>query len=217
MKQKDSLTHEPFWMDEPNPFNRSIATSPKGSLTWWISSAINVFAIFFRFYIFVIIVYFAIKYPILWIFVLPEAVILSIRMFFPRFMEMSRAKAVRIQTLAKEKTKADYIGSAVHTAGHPLLYANQKVVLALMNTELSLFSYESAVPVHTIPVNELLAVDLVTFDEDRIPHIGIIDNTAQALQLTFTWQGKTWICSLRRMYKVRPVEWYQAIQKARLV
>jgi hypothetical protein len=157
------------------------------------------------------------RYPIFWIFVVPEAVILLIRIFIPWYVEKNQAKAVRIQALAKEKTRADYIGSAVHTAGHPLFQVNQKVVLVLKDTGLSMYGYESETPLHTIPVNELLAVDLVTFDDNRIPHIGIIDNTAQALQLTFSWQGKTCICSFRRMYKVRPVEWYQAVQKARLI
>jgi hypothetical protein len=166
-------------------------------------------------FIFALLIFLAIKFPLLWIIVVLEAVILSVRIFVPRLKETRQAKAVRIQSLVKDKTGADYLGSAIHTAGHPLLQVNQPVVLALKDSELSIYSYESAAPIDILSIDELLAVNPVVFDDDYIPHVGVIDNTAQALQISFQRQGNTYIGSFRRMYKVRPIEWYQAMQKAR--
>ncbi len=173
------------------------------------------YALVVRLFIFALIIFLAIKFPLLWIVVLLEAVILSVRIFAPRLKETRQAKAARIQSLAKDKTGADYLGSAVHTAGHPLLEVNQPVVLALKDLELSIYSYGSSTPIDTLSVNEFLAVNPVVFDDDYVPHIGVIDNSAQALQISFQQQANTYTCSFRRMYKVRPIEWYQAIQKAR--
>jgi hypothetical protein len=214
---RNSLPDEPFWIDEPNPYSRPGASATKGSLTWLISGIFKAYALVVRLFIFALIIFLAIKFPLLWIIVLLEAVILSVRIFAPRLKETRQAKAVRIQSLAKDKTGADYLGSAIHTAGHPLLHVNQPVVLALKDSELSIYSYENATPIDILSIDELLAVNPVVFDDDYIPHVGVIDNTAQALQISFQRQGNTYICSFRRMYKVRPIEWYQAIQKARFI
>jgi len=215
MLMKNSLSEEPFWIDEPNPYSRPSASATKGSLTWLISKMFTAYALIVRLFIFALIIFLAIKFPLLWIVVLFEAVILSIRIFAPRLKETRQAKAVRIQSLAKDKTGADYLGSAIHTAGHPLLQVNQPVVFALKDSALSIYGYDNSIPVDTLSVNDLQAVNPVVFDDDYIPHVGVIDNTAQALQISFQRQGNTYICSFRRMYKVRPIEWYQAIQKAR--
>jgi len=216
MLMKKTFSDEPFWIDEPNPYSRSNASATKGSLTWWISRMFTAYVLVVRLFIFALIIFLAIRFPWLWIVVLLEAVILLVRFFAPRLKETRQAKAVRIQSLAKERTGADYLGSAVHTAGHPLLQVNQPVVLALKDFELSIYGYDSSTPIDTLSVNELQAVNPVVFDDDYIPHIGVIDNTAQALQISFQRQNIDCICSFRRMYKVRPIEWFHAIQKARL-
>ena len=54
------------------------------------------------------------------------------------------------------------------------------------------------------------------YDDDGIPHTGIIDNTAQALQMHCLIRGQTYTYLFRRMYKVRAVGWYQAFQAARV-
>lgn len=215
MLMKNSLSNEPFWMDEPNPYSRASASATKGSLTWLISRMFTAYALVVRLFIFALIVFLAIKFPLLWIVVLLEAAILSIRIFAPRIKETRQAKAIRIQSLAQDKTGADYLGSAIHTAGHPLLQINQPVVLALKDSEFSIYSYESSMPIDTLSIHELVAVNPVVFDDDYIPHVGLIDSTAQALQIAFQRKGNTYTCSFRRMYKVRAIEWYQAIQKAR--
>jgi hypothetical protein len=214
MQKKNSLSDEPFWIDEPNPYSRPSANAAKGGFQL-VSRMFTFYGFISRFLIFILIVYLAIKFPVFWFLVLFEAVILSMRIFVPRIKETQQAKVTRIQLLAKEKTGADYLGSAIHTAGHPLLQVNQPVVLALKGSEFSIYSYESSRPIDTFSVHELVTVNPVVFDDDYLPHVGMIDNTAQALQISFQRQDNTYTCSFRRMYKVRAIEWYQAIQKAR--
>ena len=217
MFTNESLSNEPFWIDEPNPYSRSnSSTSPKGSATWLISKMFQIYSILVLLFIFVIVVFLAIKFPILWILVAFEAFLIAGRFFLPRVKETQQAKAMRIQQLAKDKTGANFLGSAIHTAGHPLLQVNQPVVLALKDSQLSIYGYDSSTPIDTFSVNELQAINPVVFDDDYIPHVGVIDNTAQALQISFQRQNINCICSFRRMYKVRPIEWFHAIQKARL-
>lgn len=216
MFTKETFQNEPFWMDEPNPYARanSNATS-KGNMSSWISRMLQIYAIIVLLFIFVIIVLLASKFPLLWVFVAFEVILIAGRFFLPRVKETRQAKALRIQQLAKDQTGAEYLGSAIHTAGHPLLKVDQPVVLALKENTLSIYSYDDSTPIDTIPINELLTVNPVVFDDDYIPHVGVIDNTAQALQISFQRQNITYTCSFRRMYKVRPIEWYHAIQKAR--
>jgi hypothetical protein len=89
--------------------------------------------------------------------------------------------------------------------------------LALKDGRLSIHGYTSSTAIDTLELRDLRSIETVVYDDDRVPHTGVIDNTAQALQLTFPWHGETCVCLFRRMYKVRPVEWYQAIQTARLL
>ena len=212
-----SSSNEPFWIDEPNPYSRAHSSATKWSPTWWVLNLFTAYAIIVRLFIFLLIIFLAIRFPLLWIAVAFEALLLSARLLLPHFRETLQAKAIRIQLLAKDMTGANLLGSAIHTAGHPLLQANQPIVLALKGYELSIYGYDHSTPIDTIPVKALQAVDLVIFDDNRMPHIGVIDNAAQALQITFPWRTSSCTCSFRRMYKVRAIEWYQAIQKARLV
>jgi hypothetical protein len=217
MFTNESLSNEPFWMDELYPYSLSTPnTTAKGSMSWWISRMFQILSIYIHLSVFVIVIFLAIKFPLLWIFVVFEAFFIAVGLFLSRSKATRQAKALRIQQLAKDRTGADYLGSAIHTAGHPLLQVNQPVVLALKDFELSFYSYDSPIPIDTLSVNEIHAVCPVAFDDDCIPHAGVIDNTAQALQISFQRQNVEYTCSIRRMNKVRPIEWYHAIQKARL-
>ena len=215
MFTKESFHNEPFWIDEPNPYSRPSENKTKGNMTGLVSRMFTGYMLIARILIFALIVYLAIQFPVFWLLVLFEGIVLSIRIFVPRIKETQQAKAVRIQQLAKDKTGANYLGSAIHTAGHPLLQVNQPVVLALKDSELSIYAYDSPTPIDTLSLDEINAVNPVVFDDDYIPHVGAIDNTAQALQISFQRKNVECICSFRRMYKVRPIEWYHAIQKAR--
>jgi hypothetical protein len=97
-----------------------------------------------------------------------------------------------IQKRAKELTGANLIGSAVHVAGHPKLELKQPVVLVLREDRLAIYPYDKSTPLDEIDVHEIETVFTVVYDEDRIPHIDVIDPTAQALQFKIHRQGKTW-------------------------
>jgi hypothetical protein len=216
MPPQISQFNEPFWVDDPNPYYRSSTTKEKkGSLTWWISKTILVYSIFIFVTCFGFLIILAINIPIFWIFVAFEALAISEGLYLRRFRKADQAKIVRIQQHAKELTGADFLGSAIHTAGHPLLQINQPIVFALKKFELSIYCYEDSTPIDTLSVNSITNVSLVVYDDEYIPHVGVIDNTAQALQISIKHRNSEYICSFRRMYKIRPIEWYQIIQKAR--
>lgn len=212
--KKESMQDEPFWMDEPNPHAHSSAAFWEGRPRWMID-LFRIYVILVFSFIFFLVIFLAIKFPILWILVAVEALLISARLILPRTIETAQARALRIQQLAKDRTTADYLGSAIHTAGHPSLQVNQPVVLALKDSEIFIYGYGSPIPIDSFPVADIRAVDLVVMDDENIPHAGVIDNNAQALQITFNRRNVECLASFRRMYKVRPVEWYHAIQKAR--
>ena len=107
------------------------------------------------------------------------------------------------------------IGSAIHVAGHPELDREQNVVLALTSPTLTIFSYDSDKPITVIPIQQIQSIQTVTYDDERIPHIEVVDSTAQAIQLILKFNDQEIPCLFRRMKKVRPIDWYHAIQKER--
>ena len=120
------------------------------------------------------------------------------------------------QIRAKEIIGAFQIGSAVHVAGHPLLQREQQIVLAIVNDQLNIYSYENPIPLDSIPLKDIQGVFTVSYDDDRVPHIDAIDSVAQALQITFLWREQPCTCLFRRMKKLKPIDWYHGIQQVRL-
>lgn len=213
MSTNKSMAPEPFWMDEPNPYADSYP-NPKGMPFGWLVKFYMVCFYITSYLIFFLIGFVLFKSPFSWIFAGFFVVLFSAAVLLPRFRETRQSKALRIQQMAKERTGAEILGSAVHTAGHPLLKPDQPVVLALKDSELSIYGYDSPIPIDTILVKTLQSVDLVVFDENNVPHVGVIDNKAQSLQFSFQRNNIGSLCSFRRFYKVRAVDWYQAIQTA---
>ncbi len=209
---------EPFWMDHPNPYARPTPPATQQE-RWvrWLVRLMGAYGALTVWLLFALLVLAATQYPLLWILVAPAVLIVAGQLVLPRFTATREAKATRIQRRAIELLGAELVGSAIHTAGHPSLQVNQPVVLALRDGELSIYGYDSSSALDTVAVRDLQAVDLVTFDDDNAPHVGVINPYAQVLQIAFLRQGITWTCSFRRMYRVRPIEWYQGLQKARLV
>ncbi len=121
-----------------------------------------------------------------------------------------------IQQLARQRLSASHIGSALHVAGHPLLQRDQPIVLALVGDQLSIHSYESPTPLDAIPLRNIQTVQTVSYDDERVPIMDVIDSAAQAIQITFLWRGQPCACLFRRMKGMRPIDWYQALQQARL-
>ncbi len=210
-------TEQPFWKDEANPYAPPLSRNAERAQ----HVALGFFALYrivWYLLIVAIFVLLAIKFPLFWVVVIFEIAV-AVLVFRNYLLLMAKARgqlpAAEIQRLAKERTGADVIGSAIHTAGHPLLALNQPVVLALKGRELSVYNYNSPEPMDTIHVGDIQDVQLVTFDDERVPHANVIDNTAQAIQLAFQFRGVLITCSFRRMYKVRAIGWFQAIQAAR--
>jgi hypothetical protein len=108
------------------------------------------------------------------------------------------------------------IGSAIHVAGHPSLERNQKIVFALVDSDLKIYRYDDPHPIDVISVRELESVKTIVYDDDRIPHSEIIDSSAQALLIQFHRNGQEVDCLFRSMRKLRPIDWYHALQGARV-
>jgi hypothetical protein len=133
-----------------------------------------------------------------------------------------RKKRQAIQDIETTQKKAytligtTHLGSAIHVAGHPLLQREQPIVLALVDDQLNIYGFETSTPLDTIYLKSIQAINTVVYDDERVPHIDVIDSAAQALQITFSWHEQSCTCIFRRMRKVRPIDWYHAIQQNRL-
>ncbi len=131
-------------------------------------------------------------------------------------LAQAREEAIRIQQAARERSGASLIGSAFHVAGDPKLEREQNIVLALTSTSLDFYPFDRDIPLDQVPLKQISAVHPVLYDDDRIPHLDTLDVTAQALQVTVNSNGVVFDILLRSFRSVRPVDWYQAIQKARM-
>ena len=133
-----------------------------------------------------------------------------------------RKKRQAVQDIENTQKKAyaligtKHLGSAIHVAGHPLLQRDQPVVLALVDNQLNICGYEDPAPIDTIYLKDIQSIHTVVYDDERVPHIDVIDSAAQALQITFSWHEQLCTCLFRRMRKVRSIDWYHAIQQKRL-
>ena len=127
----------------------------------------------------------------------------------------NKRKALDTQEWARITTGSSTIGSAVHVAGHPLLERNQPIVLAPIDNHLSIFRYGSDQPVGIILLKDISSIHTVVYDDERVPYIEVFDSAAQALQISITKQGLPVTFLVRSMHKVRPIDWYHAIENAR--
>jgi len=204
-----NINEQPFWKDAPEA---SLGSLPR-PLNW----AIGYFSIATQLVILLTIAALLSFQPILmWVWIAFYGV-MTFRGVVLHFKNKSFIQtADEIQRIARQRLNASHIGSALHMAGHPLLQRDQPIVLALVGDQLNLHSYESPVPLDTIPLQNIQAVQTVSYDDDRVPHVDVIDSAAQAIQLTFIWREQTCTCLFRRMKKMRPIDWYQALQQARL-
>jgi hypothetical protein len=205
----------PFWEDGPEiqyrpPPSKNVL--PKGILILLIVYRILI-AFFFIAANFLL---FYILTPILaWAWLLIIILLVGLVIYLRKRKKRSDFNIAEIQQRARERSGASVIGSAIHVAGHPLLEREQPVVLALTPDSLKIFRYDDQVPIDIISLNQLAAFHTVVYDDDRTPHIDVVDTTAQALQVTLKFQDKEFTCLFRRMRKVRPIDWYHEIQKAR--
>jgi len=200
----------PFWIDDPNPYAK-----PNNSKFRFFPRITRLIFFISYFGALLLFAWIAVSFPIFWLFTAFQAVFVAFYIFTWRIANKHEIKVKEVQHIAREKTGASLIGSAIHTAGHPHMSVDQPIVLALKDSDISFYTYSNPIPIDTLNVKDIISVDPVIYDDDRIPHIGVVDNTAQSLQIVFQQGGKTYTCLFRRMYKVKPIEWYQAIQSPR--
>lgn len=112
--------------------------------------------------------------------------------------------------------EGDYYDSAIHVAGHPLLERDQEVLFSLNRAWLSIYDRGSSELITRLDVNELDKFQTVSYDDQRVPYVNVIDSAAQAILLAFEFEGETCTALFRNMLDVRPIDWYQAILKARV-
>jgi hypothetical protein len=203
--------NQPFWRDEPDP--QAISLNSLGIF----SSLFTAYRILFTFLIlglsFALLYYLSPILAWVWLGILLLSVANGIRLRRRRKLESQ--ETAQIQQRAFEQTGTSLIGSAIHVAGHPSLEREQNVVLALNAPNLIVYSYESNQPRVIIPLQQISSIQTVVYDDERIPHIDVVDSTAQAIQLILNIEGCEITCLFRWMKKVRPIDWYHAIQRAR--
>jgi len=212
MPQKQSAGNEPFWIDDPNKgWVPSSATRSHITRFVWLTRIA-----FVLIGVLISILIFSILNRTLALIWLVYCILIFVSYFYQsRKRKLKIKEHNEIRAKARDKTGASIINSAIHVAGHPLLNRDQPIVLALINDHLSIFDYETPQAIDTILLKDLTALHTVVYDDDRVPHIDIIDSAAQALQMTFSKNGKEITCLLRQMRVVRPIDWYHAIEQAR--
>jgi len=206
---------QPFWKDGPGiqygPPPSKVVLSPG------ILFLLIVFQILFVFSFVVVgfFLFYKIAPFLAWGLLLFLALLYGLSFYLGKRKKRSNLDIAEIQQKARERSGASAIGSAIHVAGHPLLEREQPIVLALTSDGLKIFGYDDPLPIDIIPLDQLAAVHTVVYDGERIPHLDTVDTTAQALQLSYKFQDKEFTCLFRRMLKLRPVDWYHELQKAR--
>jgi hypothetical protein len=204
-------SNQPFWKDEPEAsFLHYPSKQAAKPYSFYFTTAI-------RGIVLIVVAIMLYKSPVsmlIWLFIfgLP----LGFRIYLLFRVKNDVQNTDDIQKAAMEKIGATHIGSAIHVAGHPLLQRDQSVVLALVDDQLNIFNYENSTPLDSIPLGNIRTLHTVSYDDERVPHVDAIDSVAQALQLTLLWRDQPCTCLFRRMRKMKPIDWYQAIQQVRL-
>jgi len=204
-----NINSQPFWKDEPD-------LPVKNPMPWMT---------LFKIYGVILQILIALLPAVIFWFISPIltfvwlgflVLIYGLSYYQIRRRKVALAQVQEIQNYAIKNVGASQIGSAIHVAGHPLLQREQPVVLALVDEQLSIYSYENATSLDSIPLKSIQSIHTIAYGDDRVPHIDAIDSAAQALQITFLWREQSCTCLFRRMQKVRPIDWYHAIQQKRL-
>jgi type III secretory pathway component EscV len=212
---KKSPSAQPFWVDDPNLYFMPMVNQERVVNILIVLWSIVFFLVFCLFVTSLISAFGMSPYCFL-LAVAYFVFISALTAYKIKQMRKHKSSTEEIQQKARETTGAAQIGSAVHVAGHPLLARDQPVVLALKADQLSIYRYDSPDPVDVLDLKDLQDIRTVVYDDERVPHIDVIDSASQALQLEFLWRGEKCACLFRRMINPRPIDWYDAIQKARL-
>ena len=207
MDDKNSDNKRPFWRDG----NSYLDNLP-------FAQARRIFRLAFDglfLLVFIYIGFLVRAIPFLWIAIAIPIFFRIIKIYFYWREDSRKYNAREIQEIAHHHTGADKLGSAIHVAGHPLLERDQEVVLALGDRQLSIYDYDISSPIVVFGFDELTKVQTVSYDDNRVPLVDVIDSAAQALLLTFDHEGETYSALFRRMLKIKPIDWYHAIMQAK--
>jgi len=207
------LSDQPnFWKDDPGSQLKSISSNSKYSFIFKIQGYVFILTIVLG----IAGIMMILLDPIVaWVFLGIVAYALVMYYVGKAKRKSLEQEIEEVQESAKKLMGASHIGSAIHVAGCPSLNRDQPVVVALVGDMLKFSSYENPTPIETIPIDKVKSVHTVIYDGERIPHLTTIDSTAQALILSYERHGETWECLFRRMRKLKPIDWYQIIQKVR--
>lgn len=205
-----SQENKPFWQEEPAHPPLDHTSIKILTLTLYINSAILRLGAF----VLSIVLCFKLSPVLGWFMIIFFALAIFRGFRLRKKLKQKRQEVAEIQRIAREKTGATMIGSAVHVAGHPSLGRDQQIVLALTPPNLQIHSYESGMLLASLPFEKILAIHTVVYDDERTPHLEAVDSAAQALQLSIDYGGREMTCLLRSMKKVKPIDWYDGIQKA---
>ncbi len=207
-------TEQPFWVDGPEIRSRIQHRQQNyWTVVGYINFAVNTFILLGVITYFVYKLGGSILASIYFIFI---AIAMIAGLILRRKIWVEQQDITDIQERARERTGASVMGSAVHVAGHPILQREQPVVLALVGDQLQFYAYENPIPLDNLSLKDIESLHTVVYDEDRIPHLDVIDSTAQALQITCLWHSKPCAFLFRRMRGVRPIDWFHALQQANL-
>lgn len=198
---------KPFWIEQAEPGDIQLPHKSIGCL-------LRLYSIFIGLAILALVISVVYKLnPVLAIFfMIISATSWLAGTYRRKSMQRKFQAALEVQEITKTRIGASIMGSAVHVAGHPQLEREQDVVLALIDSEIQIFDYEGSNH-GSIPLNSILSLQTVVYDDERVPHIDTIDSTAQALQITFQRGEKIFKALFRRMKRVRPIDWYHAIHQ----
>ncbi len=204
------MNNSPFWEDEPE------TQAITGFSMERMGILFRVYQVFLSglvlLGVFVLLYFFEPLLAWLWFFVTSFTIGFG---FYQRKQRQEKVKkSILFQEEAKRRIGASLMGSAVHVAGHPFLEREQVIVIAIVGSEICFFTYDGT-KIDVLPIQEIVSLHTVVYDDERVPHIEAVDSTAQALQITFRRRDKDFTALFRSMKKVRPIDWYHAIQKIR--
>jgi len=204
---------QPFWKDEPEN-SVTVRSSTLRTVEWSAKYMIFIFQV--STILIPAAIFSIFSKPLMWLWLVVSGFSFVAWVFQKQRKQKLSRDIEEIRQSASRRTNASHIGSAIHVAGHPLLQRDQPVVLAIVGENVNIYSYENSIPLDSILIKNIQSINTVVYGDDRVPHIDTIDSAAQALQLTFLWGEQPCTCLFRKMRKMRPIDWYQAIQHVRL-
>jgi hypothetical protein len=201
-----------FWKDKPNQYNLQRPLQCRILLIWRI--IFTIYTVFISISI-PALIFWLIAKPLLYIWLV---ICVVITIYLTRVIWYSRVDAKvtsELQENAYRLTGAVLLGSANHVAGHPALNRDQRILLAVTKDALRIYNFAVSDPIDEILGTSIRKVELVIYDDDRVPHLDAIDPTAQALQLTFDRGAITSRCLFNHMVDHKPIDWFHEIEKLR--